>query len=471
MKNIVTLLLLMGATVMLSHAQIPGLCDELIISEYIEGTNKNRAIELYNSSDSIIDLSNYSIAVYSNGNTTPTEIQLSGILFPKDVYVCGHSQADSIIIALSDTLSADLNFNGNDAVGLLKNGALIDLIGEIGANPGQTGWQVGTGFTTDHTLVRGLDVFQPSPNWVTNQVGYDFFPMDDFTHLGVHESNCINLDTISWFREGIEIVWSEQKDVFTFRLVNGQKFTGAVDSSVVENVIFNPNSARQLNEMRFTQSSTIAQREMTKIGIRQNPAFEREMQVVTKDPSADKSQERFFNLNDLVIVVFKDPFITPTEVDQFRIKHNVSLHREPFADLPAGVLGYYAFRREPSDTRTTSDIAKTMWKADNAILLAVEPHIQLRVEPNLSCPINDPLFNFNTQSLLWHINNNGTLFNSTGTILSTNDADADICECWDAGYVGTGIRIAVIDFDGFEWTHEDLSGQFVDGWNTIDSTA
>ncbi|MGO3300961.1 MAG: lamin tail domain-containing protein, partial [Pseudoalteromonas sp.] len=40
----------------------------LIISEYVEGSSNNKAIELYNTSDGELSLDGYNLSLYSNGN-------------------------------------------------------------------------------------------------------------------------------------------------------------------------------------------------------------------------------------------------------------------------------------------------------------------------------------------------------------------------------------------------------------------
>ena len=40
---------------------------DILISEYIEGSSFNKAIELYNGTGADIDLANYSLELYSNG--------------------------------------------------------------------------------------------------------------------------------------------------------------------------------------------------------------------------------------------------------------------------------------------------------------------------------------------------------------------------------------------------------------------
>lgn len=54
--------------------------NDLIISEYVEGSSFNKAIELYNGTDAAIDLSGYRLELYSNGSSavnTGLELQPS----------------------------------------------------------------------------------------------------------------------------------------------------------------------------------------------------------------------------------------------------------------------------------------------------------------------------------------------------------------------------------------------------------
>ncbi|MCK7471803.1 MAG: hypothetical protein MZU95_14260 [Desulfomicrobium escambiense] len=46
------------------------LATDLFISEYIEGSSNNKALEIYNGTRATVDLSIYSVALYSNGSAT-----------------------------------------------------------------------------------------------------------------------------------------------------------------------------------------------------------------------------------------------------------------------------------------------------------------------------------------------------------------------------------------------------------------
>jgi hypothetical protein len=167
-----------------SHAQ----CSDLFFSEYIEGSSSNKAIEIYNPTSTIIDLSDYTVNLYFNGSSTVgNSLTLSGNLNPGEVYVITNSSADSIIAAQSDITSNVTLFNGDDALELFKisTASTIDVIGEIGTDPGSS-WAVGTGSTQNFTLVRSSNIQGGTSVWTVGQNQWDVFPIDMFDSLGVH---------------------------------------------------------------------------------------------------------------------------------------------------------------------------------------------------------------------------------------------------------------------------------------------
>lgn len=164
---------------------------ELFFSEYIEGSSFNKAVEIYNGTGVAVDLSTYSMELYSNGAASPSQsVALSGTLADGDVFVIAHASADPAILAVADaTSSAVINFNGDDAIVLRNNGVVVDAFGQVGFDPGSE-W-VGGGL--DDTLRRSEnvcagdtnsnDAFDASIEWIT-------FPINAFDGLGVHTANC-----------------------------------------------------------------------------------------------------------------------------------------------------------------------------------------------------------------------------------------------------------------------------------------
>ncbi|MDY0210332.1 MAG: lamin tail domain-containing protein [Acholeplasma sp.] len=161
-----------------------GFATDLFISEYIEGSSSNKALEIYNGTGATVDLSAYKLAMYNNGKTEQSNIlQLTGTLAHGEVIVivnAGATAAFKVDGAIEHTITY---FNGDDAIVLLKNDEIIDLIGVVGVDPG-TSWPVGTGATAEFTLVRNAAV--TSPNKTFTESEWDVHPVDTATFIGSH---------------------------------------------------------------------------------------------------------------------------------------------------------------------------------------------------------------------------------------------------------------------------------------------
>src|ERR1700744_4279371 len=103
-------------------------CNELFISEYLDGQGSDNAVEIYNPTDTIISLANYTLLVYHNASLTPTTINLTGTIPAFGTHVVGQTGASSYIISHSNQTTSSLNFNGNVVTALAKSGVRIDII-------------------------------------------------------------------------------------------------------------------------------------------------------------------------------------------------------------------------------------------------------------------------------------------------------------------------------------------------------
>lgn len=250
-------------------------CSELIISEYVEGWSNNKALEIYNTTDQAIDLSEYFVARYSNGSTSHTSsqttsigIELVGTLAPYDVHVGVISKLDpngqqqeapvwDDLQALADEFycpvygdSYAFYFNGNDALILYKgdindipNATVVDVFGKIGEDPGSgDGWSTdfpynngaGVIVTADHSLIRKADVLigqtNPIPSFFDPLAEYDSIPAvidvngtleGNWSTLGSHTCDC---ETLSLEEEAtqlnVSIAPNPSQGAFTVNNIN-----------------------------------------------------------------------------------------------------------------------------------------------------------------------------------------------------------------------------------------------------------
>lgn len=170
---------------------------DLFISEYVEGSSNNRALEFYNPSAGSVDLSadGYKIELYVNGGTSAnTTINLSGTVASGATFVLANSSS-TVPTSVSNQRHGGLSFTGNDAVVLKKGTVIVDVVGRIGQDPGAGGWTGGGLATTDRTLRRkstvlqgdvdAYDAFDPSVEW-------EGFPINTIDGLGSHTAGSVN---------------------------------------------------------------------------------------------------------------------------------------------------------------------------------------------------------------------------------------------------------------------------------------
>ncbi|MFN8114827.1 MAG: lamin tail domain-containing protein [Bacteroidia bacterium] len=203
-------------------------CSDLFISEYVEGSGNNKAIEFYNPTVNSINLSNYRLVRYSNGSATGSDsTDLSGTVASFATFVIANGQTTGnasspacspVLQALAQQLDhaypAPTYVNGDDAMVLVKISPykILDIFGEIGVQP-VTAWSdvapydgtAGKWWTKDHSLQRKSSVQKgvmsnPSPFNVTLE--WDSLPKDNWTNLGIHSCGCSSVG----FKEASQVV-------------------------------------------------------------------------------------------------------------------------------------------------------------------------------------------------------------------------------------------------------------------------
>ncbi len=168
---------------------------DLIISEYVEGSSNNKALEFYNGTTTPIDLAAgaYTVKMYFNGNTAAgTTINLTGTVAAGATFVLTQTSASQAIRDKANQISASGSwFNGNDAVVLSRGSSVVDSIGHIGNTIPFPAAEWGTGdvSTLNHTLRRKTtvitgdsnpnDAFDPALEW-------EGFAIDDIVGLGAY---------------------------------------------------------------------------------------------------------------------------------------------------------------------------------------------------------------------------------------------------------------------------------------------
>ncbi|MFC2101734.1 T9SS type A sorting domain-containing protein [Bacteroidota bacterium] len=229
-------------------------CSDLFISEYVEGWNNNKAIEIYNPTPNVITFTNtYRLIRWSNGSTIADQdiqyvLGLVGDIQPYQAFVIiqdtNFPGQDTMVWAglraKADYLApADYNagtqgcrvvfWNGDDAISIQKlsggNWTDLDIFAEIGVRP--LNWQgevtpagawtdtppywrgEGAYLTQNQSLIRkstikhgidratmnayGNNITGGYPDSFNAFVEYDSMPANFFDSLGVHTCDCKSL--------------------------------------------------------------------------------------------------------------------------------------------------------------------------------------------------------------------------------------------------------------------------------------
>lgn len=153
---------------------------ELFFSEYVEGASLNKALEIANFTGAPVNLTGYSIRKQSNGaGAWSAGLNLTGTLNNGAVFVLvDPGIAVSCYIAASANLSSTQEaFNGNDPMGLYKNGTLIDIIGTFNGGA--------TNFAADVTLRRKPSISAPNTTF-DRTAEWDAFANNTCDGIGSH---------------------------------------------------------------------------------------------------------------------------------------------------------------------------------------------------------------------------------------------------------------------------------------------
>jgi len=158
----------------------------LSFSEYVEGSSSYKALEI--TAGEASTLAGCRLVTYFNGSATGSGIALDGVL-AKGAATTLCSTALAALLGAPCARATNLTFNGDDAVALECDGALLDVIGQIGVDPGDA-WGDASASTLNQTLRRrcsasaadtnGTDAFDPARDWAALAV-------DTFDGLGVAE--------------------------------------------------------------------------------------------------------------------------------------------------------------------------------------------------------------------------------------------------------------------------------------------
>ena len=280
-------------------------------------------------------------------------------------------------------------------------------------------------------------------------------------------------DSAYYYVDTFKTWYYPQKDMFSFKKIDGTAYTGILSSSIVDKL---ETSLSGINSVYFKNSATETDILNTISIIETDPLFYSSYPVITKEYLSNYTDEKHIITDDIICVVFNNPYITMTEVNNFAIRNNLSVYHTPVAGLPVGNRYTYLFKCNEVTIRSSRSFANSsvvkaanIYENESSIVKYAIPNFVTHFKPN---SINDPEFN-----KMWYVKNTAQSIMCTSTNGNAG-ADTKMDRVWNdlneygsyTGYTGTGIEIGVIDFHDFDWGHQELNGQFLQGLNAIDGT-
>jgi endonuclease I len=206
---------------------------DLFISEYVEGSVTNKAIEIANFTGGPISLSNYTLKLATNSNNFSTTYTFpnSPTIANGDVFVVANSGLNSGCQSEQDDVNNSITgFNGNDVIGLFKNNVLIDILGIEGDD---------SDFAKNVTLIRKPEIQFPSTTYDANE--WNVESIDDCSDLGQHNQTLSTIDnsmtSISIFPNPINSVlnvnlkFDRTTQIDIYDVMGKKVFTTTINSS------------------------------------------------------------------------------------------------------------------------------------------------------------------------------------------------------------------------------------------------
>jgi hypothetical protein len=286
--------------------------------------------------------------------------------------------------------------------------------------------------------------------------------------------------TTFWYKNGGQETWNIKTDIFAFRCLAGALYTGYLDPAIVDSLKYHDSRNDKSNEIFFNPTSTIADRLTVVQAITSDPQFEIPFITITKDSTYTNAQEKYYVVDDLLLINFFIPNPTTSFISNFAATNDLILISSPSLTLPQNSsmpFSYsYTFKINWNAINLASpdyfiEKARNIYSNNIGIVKNTTPNIvNIRnykdnvgntpiINPDLDpylplsdCPTNDPLF-----GELTNIANNGYVETNSGASPGTIGADANICPCWDQGLTGANVKVAVAGAGSYYFNHQDLS--------------
>ncbi|MCC7533191.1 MAG: T9SS type A sorting domain-containing protein [Bacteroidia bacterium] len=163
-------------------------CKDPFFSEFFNGSNLSKALEIFNPRATAIDLDGFVIKAGLIGQTALISVTLSGSIQPKGTYVISNVSADSSILHVADMIINDSTLLSTVQITLEDStGRIYDKIGSTQLIEWIT---MSLPFYANHSFVRDYNVSHGDTNWVAAQQTWNAISQNNFSNLHRHINVC-----------------------------------------------------------------------------------------------------------------------------------------------------------------------------------------------------------------------------------------------------------------------------------------
>ncbi len=184
-----------------------------------------------------------------------------------------------------------------------------------------------------------------------------------------------------WYVNGSKYYWYYQPDVFAFRKMNGEPWSGMLDTNYVKFIFHRGMHSDKMNVLYFKQECSEQDKQVIKETIRSSGDFETEFPVITLFPEQPYDAEAWFAIDDLLLVNFHPDSINQTTFNAFKQKYDLAQINFPDSVFPEGIATYVFQMNSPSGQGSTIDLARIIYTQDSGFVQNVQPNLIYAYEP------------------------------------------------------------------------------------------
>ncbi|MCC7533749.1 MAG: T9SS type A sorting domain-containing protein [Bacteroidia bacterium] len=166
----------------------PESCKEPFFSEFFNGTNLNKALEIFNPRATSINLHGFYIKAGLIGQSALISVTLDGTIQPKGTYVISNLSADSSILSVANKIVNDSMLLNTVQITLEDStGKIYDKIGSTQLADWIT---YSLQFYSSHSFKRDYSISVGDSSWVTAQSTWNAISQNDYSNIQRHINIC-----------------------------------------------------------------------------------------------------------------------------------------------------------------------------------------------------------------------------------------------------------------------------------------